>query len=141
MSVGTAIRTVTRSFSVVTGGGGTFFLFRAWDNCILQRVVIGPDAAWSADASNYWTLSLRQYDEDGTELVGIPFSEDQPTWATNALSLAVGRVVLLPQVGYVGHVVLKDQGVWLQIAETGTAATLKITVQVELTVMDPTRGR
>ena len=126
---------VTRRCSVTTGDTYSFPLFRAPGvNCFVVRFQLLPVSAWSADSSNYWTLTLPFYDEAGTLQGAMPFDETTPSWSNNLLSLAVGRPITLPILGRMEERLLADWTLHAKLAETGTAADLDFVAQADILI-------
>lgn len=126
---------VTRRCSVTTGTDVLFPLFRAPGvNCFVVRFQLFPVAAWSADAANYWTITLPYYDEAGTLQGGMPFDEKTSSFSTNLLDLAVGRPITLPILGRMEERLLADWTLHVKLAETGTAAALDVVAQADILI-------
>lgn len=126
---------VTRRCSVTTGDTLSFPLFRAPGvNCFVVRFQLLPVAAWSADASHYWTLTLPFYDDAGTLQGGMPFDETTPSWSSDVLSLAVGRPITLPILGRMEERLLADWTLHVKLEETGTAAALDFVAQADILI-------
>lgn len=127
-------RSYQRRVALSTGATDPFPLFRAHADMRLDRSATLPVTAWTADASNYWSLSLKLYDEDGTSLYVIPFSDSNATLDFDTKSLSVGRALVWPIVGTIGAPILRGQALYLNIAETGTASDLDIVFQLDALV-------
>ena len=126
---------MSRRVSVTTSDDLSFPLVRAPGvNCIVVQFAFLPVSAWSADASNYWTLSLTYYDEAGVLQGGMPFDEKTATFALDKLSLAVGRPLRLPILGSMEERLLADWTLHLKVKETGTAAALDGVAQVDILI-------
>ena len=100
-------------------------IVRAEDNLTIVRANFLPGAAWTKDASNYWTFSLPVYGEDGARVRIIPFDEQNPKFSINDRSLVAGRVVRIPFVGLIEERLLKNEALYLGIEEENSAAALK----------------
>lgn len=126
---------VTRRCSISTGDTVPLPLFRAPGvNCFVVRFQLLPVAPWSADSSNYWTLTLPFYDEAGTLQGGMPFDEMTPSFSTDDLSLAAGRPITLPILGRMEERLLADWTLYVKLAETGTAADLDFVAQADILI-------
>ena len=97
-------------------------LFSAPYPCRLKWLTLLAYTAYTANAANYWTLSLKVYDVVGILLRGIPFSESVPSYDMDVQSLAVGQGRRLPVMGAIDQPIAKDEAVFLSVVENGAGA-------------------
>jgi hypothetical protein len=107
-------------------------LLYATKNYVLNRVIFLPWSDIAADGTDYWTLMLVRYEETGAIGVSIPIDERTGTFSTSARSLAIGRAVILPQVGYIEEMLTKDTSLYLKATKSASAADLKVMIQLHL---------
>lgn len=120
-----------------TAGTGTvrYPLAQPPINADLAKLHVLPLAAWTADGTNYYTIALDLYDYDGTFLRTLPLSEKDPLLLLSTRSLAIGRGLVFPLIGWIGEKVQKGQLVYVRVDETGTpASNLEARIQVDVLV-------
>ena len=123
-----------RSYSVdvdvSTGGDIELPVAHARYTSKVQRYVIIPRAAFTAHATNNWTLKLKDYDEFGAETQAVPRS----IYTLDERDLVVGLPIVVPFSGFFGWRFMPGHSLTLDVEEGGTAADLDCRVQVDCVI-------